>query len=80
MEIDHLVLAVTNLAASVAHYDRLFPILGFRKERDHVWTNAQHIFIELRQARDSSRAYARQQQRQVFDEHAELVEDWLGRR
>jgi catechol 2,3-dioxygenase-like lactoylglutathione lyase family enzyme len=60
MEIDHFVLAVSNLAASVAHYDRLFPILGFRKSRDHVWTNEQQIFIELRLARDPSRAYVRQ--------------------
>ncbi len=60
MEIDHLVLAAKNLEASVAHYDRLLPLLGFRKERDHVWVNEQRIFVELRQARDPSRTYERQ--------------------
>ncbi len=60
MELDHLVLTVSNLATSVAHYDRVFPLLGFRKDRDHVWTNEQHIFVELRQARDPGHAYVRQ--------------------
>ena len=54
-----MVLLASDLAASVAHYDRLFPVLGFRKTRDHVWTNAQRVFIDLRQAKEPSRTYAR---------------------
>lgn len=59
MEIDHLVFAARDLAASAAHYGRLLPVLGFRKERDHVWSNEQRVFLELRQAKDSSHGYAR---------------------
>jgi lactoylglutathione lyase len=59
MHIDHFVLALGDLAAGVAHYDALFPILGFRKTRDHVWANEQRIFVELRQAKDPAHGYAR---------------------
>jgi catechol 2,3-dioxygenase-like lactoylglutathione lyase family enzyme len=59
MDIDHMVLALGDLAAGVAHYDALLPILGFRKVRDHVFTNDQGIFLELRQAREPEARYAR---------------------
>jgi lactoylglutathione lyase len=59
MDIDHIVLAASDLAASLRHYEALFPVLGFAKRRDRVWANSQGIFIEIRAARNPSAAYAR---------------------
>lgn len=40
-------------------YDRLMPLLGFSKQRDHVFSNEQAIFLDFRAAREASHAYRR---------------------
>jgi lactoylglutathione lyase len=59
MELDHLVLAVSDLEASLPWYDELLPRLGFRKTRAHVWVNGQGFGFDLQQANEPGRGYAR---------------------
>lgn len=59
MKIDHLVIQLADLEVGMQFYDRLMPILGFKKQRDHVFGNEQDIFIDFRAARDAEHCYQR---------------------
>jgi lactoylglutathione lyase len=59
MDLDHIVLAVSELDESVRYYDVLFPLLGFTKRREHVWVNAQGVGIDVQQAKNPAYAYER---------------------
>ena len=59
MQLDHLVFTPRDLASSLPFYAALFAPLGFRKVREHAWTNEQGVTIELRQAKDPEHRYAR---------------------
>ncbi len=60
MQVDHMVLAVSDLAASLAWYEALMPLLGFAKTRPHVWVNAQNFGVDVQQATDPTHAYKRE--------------------
>lgn len=60
MQVDHAVLAVSDLPASLPWYEALLPLLGFTKTRAHVWVNAQAFGLDLQQAKDPTHAYARE--------------------
>ena len=60
MKLDHLVLAVADLEASLPYYERLLVLLGFTKTRKHVWVNEHGFGLELRQAKDPAHAYKRE--------------------
>ena len=57
--VDHIYIAVSNLALAEAFYDRVFPVLGFRKSSfqiggdDHVQYYNRHFAYVLRPARSS---------------------------
>jgi catechol-2,3-dioxygenase len=57
MDLDHIVLAVSELDVSVRYYDVLFPLLGFTKRREHVYVNAEGVAIHVRQAKNPSHGY-----------------------
>jgi catechol 2,3-dioxygenase-like lactoylglutathione lyase family enzyme len=60
MKLDHLVLMLGDLAASLPYYEALLPLLGFTRARGHDYVNADGLHIDLQQAGDPSHAYARQ--------------------
>lgn len=61
--IDHVYLTVRDLARSEAFYDRVMPILGYRKSRStiagdpHVHFFNRHFGFSLRPARDGTPAH-----------------------
>ena len=59
MKLDHLVILVSDLDASLPWYAAVLGALGFEKTRDHVWLNADGQAIDLKQAEDLSRPYGR---------------------
>ena len=59
MKLDHIVLLVSDLPKSVAFYENLLPMLGFRKTADHVFGNSDEICLDIRQAENLEHAYER---------------------
>jgi len=59
VKLDHVTLLVSSLERSMPYYERLLPLLGFRKEKDHVWTDGAGLFFQFLQAQAGSRAYER---------------------
>jgi lactoylglutathione lyase len=59
MDLDHIVLTVSDLELSARHYDVLMPLLGFAKTRPHVYANRQGVAVDLQQATDPTYAYKR---------------------
>jgi lactoylglutathione lyase len=57
LKLDHVTLLVTSLDRSMPYYDRLLPLLGFRKEKDHVWSDGAGFFLQFLQAQAGTRAY-----------------------
>jgi catechol 2,3-dioxygenase-like lactoylglutathione lyase family enzyme len=57
--LDHVTLLVSSLERSMPYYERLLPLLGFRKEKDHVWTDGAGFFFQFLQAQAGTRAYER---------------------
>ena len=59
MKLDHIVLFVSDLPKSVIFYEKLLPMLGFRKTADYVFGNAEEVYLDLRQAENPDHAYQR---------------------
>ena len=59
MNLDHVTLLVSSLTVSMPYYDRLLPLLGFRKLRDHVWTDGERFTLQFQEAREDTRPYER---------------------
>ena len=59
MKLDHVVLMVRSLEASLPWYSALLALLGLEKTRDHVWLSDDGLAIDLKQAEASSRDYER---------------------
>ncbi len=59
MKIDHLTILVTALERSMPYYDHLLPLVGFRKTKDHVWTDGGGFFFQFQQAKDGTSPYQR---------------------
>ncbi len=60
MRFDHLVVAVSDLGASLPWYAAVLEAIGFRKTREHVWVNEDGGAIELRQALRPDHLYLRE--------------------
>ena len=60
MKLDHLVLMLGDLQASLPYYETLLPLLGFTRTRAHDHVNEDGLHIELVQAGDPAHAYSRQ--------------------
>ena len=41
------------------YYDTLLPLLGFAKERDHVWHDGAGFYFQFGEAREETRPYER---------------------
>lgn len=59
MKLDHLVILVSDLRASLPFYEKLLSLIGFTKEREHVFGNADGVYLDLKQARKPGHAYQR---------------------
>ena len=59
MKLDHVTLLVSSLEQSMPYYERLLPLLGFRKEKDHVWTDGAGFFFQFLRAKADTRPYER---------------------
>ena len=59
MKIDHVTLLVSSLDRSMPYYDHLLPLVGFRKTRDHVWTDGNGFFFQFLQAKAGTSPYER---------------------
>jgi catechol 2,3-dioxygenase-like lactoylglutathione lyase family enzyme len=76
MKFDHLLLMASDLPASVSHYDRLLPAIGFERSREWVWSHeGLGLAVDLRQAEGG--AYLRRgpglnHLAFAFDSHDEL--------
>lgn len=59
MKIDHVTILVSSLEESMPYYDTLLPLIGFKKERDHVWTDNEGFFLQFRGAKSGTHEYQR---------------------
>lgn len=59
MKLDHIVLFLSDLDRCLPFYDRLLPLLGFEKLRDHVFANAEAIHFDLRLSTEPEHGYHR---------------------
>lgn len=57
MKLDHIIILVRSLNASLGWYDTLPGLLGFSKSRDPVWGNEDGLHIDLQQARPDTGPY-----------------------
>ena len=55
---DHLTIMVSSLDRSMAWYDALLPLLGFRKQKPHIWSNGT-FFLQFLQAKPATSPYER---------------------
>ena len=58
MTLDHIVILVRSLDASLPWYSALLGLLGFEKSRDHVWYDGA-LAIDLKEAADGTADYER---------------------
>ncbi len=59
MKLDHLVILVADVEASVRFYDALFAAIGWTKRRAHVWVDPAGVAIDLKPATPDTRPYDR---------------------
>lgn len=59
MKVDHATLLVSSLEASMAYYEALLPLLGFTKQRDHVWSDGDGFFFQFMAAKPGLPGYER---------------------
>ena len=59
MKLDHIVILVGSLEASLPYYETLLALLGFEKTRDHVWGNADGIYFDFKEATEPGEGYRR---------------------
>jgi catechol-2,3-dioxygenase len=59
MQLDHIVLLLGDLEASLPYYETLLPLIGFAKTRDHVWGNSDGVYLHLKQAGEVGEGYRR---------------------
>lgn len=59
MKIDHITLMVSSFELGMPYYDRLLPLLGFSKQRDHVWSNEEGFSFQFLQAKPGPPRYER---------------------
>jgi catechol 2,3-dioxygenase-like lactoylglutathione lyase family enzyme len=59
MKLDHVTLLVSSLERSMPYYERLLPLLGFHKQKDHVWSDDAGFHFQFLRARPDTRPYER---------------------
>ncbi|GAB4188056.1 MAG: VOC family protein [Wenzhouxiangellaceae bacterium] len=59
MNLDHIVILVTDLDRSMPFYEAFLPLIGFSKSRDHIFGNDQGIYFDFRLAQEPEHGYHR---------------------
>ena len=59
MKLDHMVILVRSLEASLPWYSALLQLIGFTKTRDHVWLSEDGLAIDLKEADAGTGDYTR---------------------
>jgi len=59
VKLDHLVILVSDLSASLPFYEKLLSLIGFSKGRNHVFGNSDGLYIDLQQAKRADHPYQR---------------------
>ena len=59
MKLDHMVILVRSLEASLPWYEALLGLIGFRKTRNHVWSSDDGLSVDLKQAKAVTSDYER---------------------
>ncbi len=59
MKLDHIVILLSNMETCLGFYEALLPMIGFRKDRDHVFVNAEEIYLDFRQSGEPDHGYHR---------------------
>jgi lactoylglutathione lyase len=59
MKIDHVTLMVSSFEQSMPYYEKLLPLVGFSKQRDHVWTDGDGFFFQFLQTKSGTHPYER---------------------
>ena len=59
MKLDHIVIALADIDQTIGFYEALLPLIGFSRERDHVFGNADGVYLDFRQAEFPEQAYHR---------------------
>ena len=59
MKLDHMVVLVRSLEASLPWYGALLGLIGFSKTRNHVWSSEDGLSIDLKQAKPATSDYER---------------------
>ncbi|MGP1283921.1 MAG: VOC family protein [Parasphingopyxis sp.] len=59
MKLDHIVILARDIAASTRWYDALLGLIGFTRQRDHIWANGEGLAVDLREAQPDTRPYER---------------------
>ncbi len=59
LKLDHITLLVSSLEKSMPYYDTLLPLVGFEKQKDHIWHNGNGFFFQFMQAKSGTSDYER---------------------
>jgi catechol 2,3-dioxygenase-like lactoylglutathione lyase family enzyme len=59
MKPDHITILVRSLAKSMPYYDALLPLLGYGKQKDHIWHDGDGFYLQFSQAKSDTADYAR---------------------
>lgn len=59
MNMDHIVILVTDLEKSLRFYNKLLPMIGFKANDKTVFGNAQGIYFDFRVASEPEHGYHR---------------------
>ncbi|NNL94667.1 MAG: glyoxalase [Xanthomonadales bacterium] len=59
MKLDHMLILLSDLANHIGFYDALLPMMGFEKQRDHVFANDDGVHLDFRAAEDPDHEYRR---------------------
>lgn len=59
MKLDHIVILLSDLEANFPFYEDLLPMIGFSKQRAHVFGNKDGVYLDFKQAEDARHEYRR---------------------
>jgi lactoylglutathione lyase len=59
LKLDHIVILLSDLDHCLSFYETLLPLIGFTKDRDHVYGNADEVYLDIKQANEPDHDYRR---------------------
>lgn len=59
LKLDHVTVLVSSLEQSMPYYDALLPLLGFVKQKNHIWHDGNGFYFQFMQAKSGTSDYER---------------------